>query len=145
MRRMMQCDCRGQHGRLLLAALLVAALLQTASAASSPEELLAAGRADEALQTLELQVSQSSPNAESFNLLCRAYFMIDEWNRGIPSCERATRLDPRKSLYYLWLGRIYGEKADRAGFFSAAGLAKKVRSSFERAVELGPNDWGARV
>ena len=53
----MQCDCRAQLGRLLLAALLVAVLLRPASAASSPEELLAAGRADEALQTLELQLS----------------------------------------------------------------------------------------
>ena len=141
----MQCDCRAQLGRLLLAALLVAALLQTASAASSPEELLAAGRADEALQTLELQVSHSSINGESFNLLCRAYFMIDEWDRGIPSCERSTRLDPQKSLYYLWLGRIYGEKADHAGFLSAAGLAKKVRNSFERAVELDPKNWEART
>src|ERR1700688_1285722 len=145
MRRTMQCDCRSQLGRLLLAALLVAALLQTASAASSPEELLAAGRADEALQTLELQVSHSSTNAASFNLLCRAYFMIDEWDRGIPSCERATRLDPQKSLYYLWLVRIYGEKADHVGFLSAAGLAKKVRSEFERAVELSPDSWEART
>jgi tetratricopeptide (TPR) repeat protein len=48
-------------------------------------------------------------------------------------------------LYNLWLGSIYGEKADRAGFLSAAGLAKKVRTSFERAVELAPNDWQARV
>jgi tetratricopeptide (TPR) repeat protein len=43
------------------------------------------------------------------------------------------------------LGRIYGEKADRAGFLSAAGLAKKVRASFERAVELDPRSWEART
>ena len=87
----MQCNCHAQLGRrLLLAALLVAALPQTARAAASPQELLAAGRADEAIQTLELQISHSSTDAESFNLLCRAYFMIDEWDRGIPSCERAT-------------------------------------------------------
>jgi tetratricopeptide (TPR) repeat protein len=142
----MQCNCHAQSGRrLLLAALLVAALLQTANAAASPEELLAAGRADEAIQTLELQTRHSSTDAESFNLLCRAYFMIDEWDRGIPSCERATRLDPQKSFYHLWLGRIYGEKADHAGFLSALGFAKKVRSAFERAVELDPKSWEART
>jgi tetratricopeptide (TPR) repeat protein len=140
----MQCDCRAQLGRLLLAALLVAVLLQTASADSSPEELLAAGRADEAIETLERQIGHAPSDAASFNLLCRAYFMIDEWDRGIPSCERATKLDPKKSLYHLWLGRIYGEKADHVGFLSAAGLAKKVRNSFERAVELDPKSWEAR-
>src|SRR6202158_6224523 len=145
MRWIMQCNRHAPLGRLLHAALLVAALLQTASAATSPEGLLAAGRADEAIQTLEWQIGHSPSDAESFNLLCRAYFMIDEWDRGIPSCERATRLDPQKSLYYLWLGRIYGEKADHVGFLSAAGLAKKVRNAFERAVELDPGSWEART
>ena len=51
----------------------------------------------------------------------------------------------KNSLYELWLGRIYGEKASRVGFLSAAGLAKKVRTSFERAVQLDPKNWEARV
>ena len=71
--------------------------------------------------------------------------MIEEWDRGIAACEKARSLDPQNSVYHLWLGRIYGEKADRAGFLSAAGLAKKVRTSFERAVELDPKNWEART
>jgi tetratricopeptide (TPR) repeat protein len=141
----MQFDCHALLERLLPAALLVATLLQPVHAATSPKELLAAGHADEAIQTLQQQISHYPTDAESYNLLCRAYFMIDEWDRGIPACERARNLDPQKSLYYLWLGRIYGEKADRAGFLSAAGLAKKVRLSFERAVELDPRNWEART
>ncbi len=116
-----------------------------AYAATSPKELLAAGRADEAVQTLEQQVARSATNAEAYNLLCRAYFMIEQWDRGITACERARTLDPQKSLYHLWLGRVYGEKADRAGFISAAGLAKKIRTSFERAVDLDPGNWEARA
>jgi len=116
-----------------------------APAATSPKEFLASGRVDEAIRTLERQVSDAAPDAESYNLLCRAHFMIDEWDRGIAACERAIALDPRKSLYHLWLGRIYGEKADRAGFVSAAGLAKKVRTEFERAVELDPKNSEARA
>lgn len=71
--------------------------------------------------------------------------MTEEWDRGIPECERARNLAPAKSLNYLWLGRIYGEKADRVGFLSAAGLVRKVHSSFERAVELEPESWEART
>lgn len=119
--------------------------LLPAQAASSPQELLASGRVDEAIQTLEQRVSGPVPDAESYNLLCRAYFMIEEWDRGIAACERARDLDPQKSLYHLWLGRIYGEKADRAGFMAAAGLAKKVRMEFERAVELDPKNSEARA
>ena len=115
------------------------------SAAASPKELLASGRVDEAVQALEQQVRQSPNDAAAYNQLCRAYFQMEDWDRGIAGCERARNLDPQNSEYYLWLGRAYGEKADRAGFLSAAGLAKKVRVSFERAVELAPNDWQARV
>jgi tetratricopeptide (TPR) repeat protein len=124
---------------------LCSLLLQSAYAATFPKELLAAGRVDETIQTLERQLTGATPDAEAYNLLCRAYFMIDEWDRGIAACERARNLDPQNSLYHLWLGRIYGEKADRAGFLSAAGLAKKVRVEFERAVELDPKNVEARV
>jgi tetratricopeptide (TPR) repeat protein len=113
-------------------------------AASSPRDLLAAGRVDEVIPILQQQIAHSPSDAEAYNFLCRAYFMLEQWDRGVEACERARNLDPQKSLYHLWLGRIYGEKASRAGMFSAAGLAKKVRISFERAVELDPRSWEAR-
>ena len=119
--------------------------IPSASLAASSRELLAGGRVDEAIAKLQQETSVPGASAESFNLLCRAYFMIEEWDRGIPNCERARNLDPKNSPYELWLGRIYGEKADRVSFFSAAGLAKKVRNSFERAVELDPSSSAART
>src|ERR1700733_15822128 len=145
MRGTTQFDRHSRFARLFLSGLLAAFLLQLARADTSPRDLLAAGKVDEAIQILEQQTSQSATDAEAHNLLCRAYFMMDQWDRGIIACEHATQLDPAKSLYHLWLGRIYGEKADRAGFLSAAGLAKKVRTSFERAVELDPKNWEART
>jgi len=135
---------RPRPSRLLSFALL-GVLLLPALAGASPKELLAAGRVDDAIQTLQHQIELSNTDADSYNLLCRAYFMLEEWDRGIAACERARNLDPHKAVYHLWLGRIYGEKADRAGFLSAAGLAKKVRTSFERAVELDPQSWEARA
>ncbi len=112
--------------------------------AESAEHLLASGRADEAVQSLVQQI-RSAPTAENYNLLCRAYFELGEWDAGIPNCEKSVSLAPDDSMYHLWLGRIYGEKADHAGFLSAAGLAKKVRGEFERAVQLDPNNWEART
>jgi tetratricopeptide (TPR) repeat protein len=134
----------GLCSRLLLPALLLL-LTSRLSSAATPQELLAAGRVDEVIPILKQQIASHPADAESQNLLCRAYFILEEWDRGIEACERARDLDPRKSLYHLWLGRIYGEKADHAGFLSAAGLAKKVRASFERAVELDPRSWEART
>ena len=132
-----------RRNRLLLLAL--AALTATAAAAAeSPAALLAAGRADDAIQTLHQQIARSPNDAEAHNLLCRAYFELEDWDHAITACERAVNLAPAHSLYHLWLGRSFGEKADRVSFFSAAGIAKKVRTEFERAVELDPKSWEAR-
>jgi tetratricopeptide (TPR) repeat protein len=119
-------------------------ILSSPASAQTPRELLAAGRVDEALQTLERQI-HSAPTAEAYNLRCRAYLELGAWDAGISACEKAITLDPNNGLYHLWLGRVYGEKADRAGFLKAAGLAGKVRTEFERAVELSPNSWEART
>jgi tetratricopeptide (TPR) repeat protein len=133
----------------LLSAVLLAGFVGNAFAglaeAPSAKSLLASGNVDEVIPILQKAISQSPNDAELHNLLCRAHFMAEDWDRGIPECELARSLDPQKSLYYMWLGRIYGEKADRVGFLTAASLVKKVRSSFERAVELDPNSWEART
>ena len=126
---------------IFLLALLIA---EPAFGDAHPKQLLASGRVDDAVQTLQQQITTSPKDAEAYNLLCRAYFMMEDWDRAIGNCERARNLDPQNSMYWLWLGRAYGEKADRAGVFTAAGLVKKVRSSFERAVQLDPQGWEAR-
>src|SRR4051812_13245629 len=131
--------------RPLFAIIVFLCVLSPAFALESAQQLLGSGHVDEAIQILERDTERSATNGDNYNLLCRAYFMLDEWDKGIAACERARNLDPQKSLYQLWLGRAYGEKAERAGFLSAAGLAKKVRVSFERAVELDPKSSAART
>jgi tetratricopeptide (TPR) repeat protein len=129
----------------LTIALLLATSLQPASATIAAKDLLAAGHVDEAIDVLQQKINHSPSDAESYNLLCRSYFMLEDWDHAVAACERARNLDSQNGLYQLWLGRAYGEKADRVGFLSAAGMAKKVRSSFERAVELDPSSWEART
>jgi len=117
----------------------------TAVLADSAKEMLAAGRVDDAIVQLNGRLSSTSSDAESSNLLCRAYFALENWDRAESSCRKAVAGDPNNSRYHLWLGRVYGEKADRSNFLSAAGLAGKVRGEFERAVQLNPNDVDAHL
>src|SRR6267378_134539 len=130
--------------RVLLVFLLLIASL-TASVADSAKEMLAAGRIDEAITELNGRLSSAPADAESSNLLCRAYFALEDWNRAESSCRKAASLDQGNGRYHLWMGRVYGEKADRANFLAAAGLAGKVRGEFERAVQLNPKDVDARL
>lgn len=116
----------------------------TASVAESAKDMLAAGRVDDVIAELNGHLSSPS-DAESSNLLCRAYFALEQWDRAESACKKAVSLSPENSRFHLWLGRVYGEKADRVNFMSAAGLAGKVRSEFERAVQLNPKDVEARL
>jgi tetratricopeptide (TPR) repeat protein len=125
--------------------LLLAFLPPLSAADSADSKLLAEGRVDEAIASLQHRISSAPRDAESYNLLCRAYFSLGNWDRGIPACEKAVSLDSENAQYHVWLGRIYGEKADHVGFFSAAGMAKKVRNEFETAVRLNPNSAEART
>ncbi len=130
----------------IFAALLVTALAIAPSAVAdeSVPALLAAGRADDAITSLRSKINTSPNDSEAYNLLCRAYFSMGDWDRGISACERAVSIAPNNSRYHMWLGRIYGEKADGVIFFRAASLAGKVRDEFEAAVRLDPNNLDAR-
>ena len=130
------------RGLILVMALFSSAAL--AAADDSAPALLAAGRADDAITTLHSKINSSPNDAEAYNLLCRAYFSMGDWDHGISACEKAVALEPHNSRYHMWLGRIYGEKADGSNFFSAASLAGKVRTEFETAVRLDPNNVDAR-
>jgi tetratricopeptide (TPR) repeat protein len=129
--------------RLLVFFALLAAT--TASVADSAREMLSAGRIDEAIAELNGRLSSVPADAESANLLCRAYFALEDWNRAETSCKKAALLDPNNSRFHLWLGRVYGEKAERTNLVGAVALAAKVRGEFERAVQLNPQDVDARL
>lgn len=133
-----------RFSRILLILLLLIASV-TASVGDSAKEMLAAGRIDEAIAELNGRLSSSPADAESSNLLCRAYYTLEEWDRAESHCRKAVSLDPQNGRFHLWLGRVYGEKADRVNFISAASLAGKVRGEFERAVQLNPKDVEARL
>jgi tetratricopeptide (TPR) repeat protein len=130
---------------LLAATLLVFSVCSALAGANDTVPMLISnGRVDDALTALRGQIGQSPQDASMQNLLCRAYFTLGDWDRGIAACEKAVSLAPDNSQYHLWLGRIYGEKADHSSWFTAAGLAKRVRTEFEAAVRLNPNSADAR-
>jgi tetratricopeptide (TPR) repeat protein len=118
----------------------------SAKAQSAKEkDLLEAGRVDEAIADLQAKIKTAPDDAELYNLLCRSYFALGSWDRGVSACEKAVALQPDNSRYHLWLGRAYGEKASNSNFMSAAMLAKKVRSEFETAVQLSSSSVDART
>ncbi len=117
--------------------------IATAGADETAPVLIANGRVDDAIAALHGQISASPNDALAHNLLCRAYFSLAQWDSGISECEKAVTLAPNNGQFHLWLGRIYGEKADQSNFMTAASLARRVVKQFEAAVALSPQSVDA--
>ena len=102
-------------------------------------QLLSRGRVNEAISALS-----NRGDAESFNLLSRAYYAMERWDDAVRWGERATAERPQDAGYHLWLARAYGRKAGDSSPLAAAGLAHKAKNEFERAVQLDPANVEAR-
>lgn len=106
--------------------------------------LLKAGKADQALNTLNSTVAREPNDAQAYNLLCRVYYQLELWDSSIQMAEKSVALAPQNSEYHLWLGRAMGRKAEDANPVAAFALARKVKTEFERAVALDGSNIPAR-
>ncbi|MGB7134380.1 MAG: hypothetical protein WBD46_03790, partial [Acidobacteriaceae bacterium] len=101
------------------------------------------GRADQALQTLNILLAQNPRDAQAHNLRCRVFYEETEWDKAISDCQAAVALAPNDSNDHLWLARAYGQKADHAGALAGYKMAHKVAAEFHKAVELDPHNADA--
>lgn len=115
-----------------------------AGADADPAALLKEGKADQAIHALNLAIARAPNDARWYNLMCRVYYQLELWDSSMHMAEKALALDPQNSSYHLWLGRAMGRKAEQANPFTAFGLARKVKTEFERAVALDANNLPAR-
>jgi tetratricopeptide (TPR) repeat protein len=125
--------------KFCVALLLLVALTAPMNADLATTELLSSGRINDVLTVLSTRA-----DAESLNQLSRAYYAMDRWDEAVRCGERAVSLEPGNANYHLWLAREYGRKAGASNPLSAAGLARKAKSEFERAVQLDPANVPAR-
>jgi Tfp pilus assembly protein PilF len=104
------------------------------------------GRVDDAATMLRATLSANPSDATALQLLCRVFYAQDQADSAIRQCELAVAApaaNNQASDNYLWLGRAYGMKARHAGPIAGFTLARKVQSSFARAVELNPANLAA--
>ena len=81
-------------------------------------------------------VSDSDSSGSVQFLRGKALFMLQDYKKATEALEKAVAAEPGNSLYYHWLGKTYGRRAEIASPFTAPGYATKTRANFEKAVEL---------
>src|SRR5262245_50168565 len=115
---------RGITCALLLGTMLLPGLTARADSVIPAEAktAYAAGDYARAIDILSHVASAYPRDAAVKDLLARCYFEDEQYDRAISAAESAVSLDAGNSNYHLLLGRAYGEKADRSGWFGALSL-----------------------
>jgi tetratricopeptide (TPR) repeat protein len=129
----------GRSMVIVLALLSGARLLAADDSISDDRQanaLLQQGRMEEAIAMLQKTLAAQPTDATAHQLLCRVFYAQEMAEEAIHECELAASNAPSDSNTQMWLGRAFGLKASHASPFLAIGLAKKVHTAFERAVEL---------
>lgn len=90
--------------------------------------------------SLQLLAQDPAPDAATYSLMGKDYFMLTDYKKASELFEKASGLDPGNSEYMLWLGRAYGRRAETANWLTAGAHASKARQCFERAVALDPHN-----
>jgi tetratricopeptide (TPR) repeat protein len=98
----------------------------------------------EAKTFFESFVRTNPDNPETAFYLGKIFLIENNYDRAIDWLKKAVELDDKNSDYHLWLGRAYGVKAQRAGMLKKAPAARNVKTEFEKAVELDPDNMDAR-
>ena len=98
----------------------------------------------EAQKAFEALATAEPDNAGIQFYLGRLALQRNDHEKAVGYLEKAVALAPGDSRMHHRLGDAYGLSAQKAGFFSQLGLAKKCRAEYEKAVELDPKNIDAR-
>ena len=138
---------RGTFRRVLATAAL---LLWSTVPAFAASEAIAPGvqlfesrRFEEARKFFEPYVEKNPRDAEGTYYLGRTLFALGRFEPAAEQLEKSVEIRPSSDTL-LWLGRSYGQFAMQASIFRQAGLAKKCKAAWEKAVVLDPNNLNVR-
>src|SRR5688572_17332914 len=134
----------GSRAALVAATLLVPGLLAAQDVDPNGLRLFESGKLREAKLVFEPAFKANTRDAAAAFYLGRIAMEERKNERAADYFEAATKLDPKSSTYFLWLGRAVGREAQEASVLRQPGLAKKARGAWERAIVLDPDNLDAR-
>lgn len=110
-------------------------------------QMMKRGNLAAAKQTFESIIDRDDKNAEAHFRLGQVYMTkaFEDPDNAVDHIERATEINPARADYAFAMGQAYGLKTMRAGVLKKAFLAPKVKTWFEKTVELEPRHLGGHV
>lgn len=94
--------------------------------------------------SLRILSQESAPDAPTYLLAGKNYFMLGDYKKAVDSFEKALNENPRSSEAALWLGRSWGRRAENGGGPMAMIYANRTRQFFEKAIALDSHNREAK-
>ena len=124
--------------------MIVAASRLSAQCTGEAQRALRARELDQARAAAKRQVEQTPRDAAANYCMGRVAEAQSRSGEAVDWFEKAVELDERNAEYHLWLGNALGEEAQKANKFRQPFLARRVKTEFERAVQLDSTSLDAR-
>lgn len=136
--------------RRCLALCLLAFASATVQAASAPEvsapeiKVLFEAKDPRAPAAIAALLKAEPDNVEARVLAIRQLMRERKYEAAVDSAEDLVDAADGSALAHLWLGNAYGQRIGQVGLFHKMMLAGKLRSQFEKALQLDPDLLEAR-
>jgi len=92
---------------------------------------------------VEPRVAANPRDAQAVCLLSRIKLAFGDLDGALKPAQQAVALEDGNSNYHFQLAQVYGEMADRANMFAAAGLARKFKSELDASLAREPKNLDA--
>ena len=102
------------------------------------------GQLNKAQAILEDLLNEDKKNPEIYYYLGCIAQSKDEYDQAIDYLDKAVKLDGTQAKYYVMLGEALGLKSKNVNMIKAAMTLGKVKSAFQKALELDPENLSAR-
>jgi len=127
-----------------LATLVVLALRAGAQCSPAINTLLNDGRLDEARTEVDALLKKNASDDAAMHCMGRVYEAMNNSGAAAEWFEKAIKVNDKVAVHHLWLGNALGDQAQHANKLKQPFLARRVKSEFERTVELDPTSVDGR-
>jgi tetratricopeptide (TPR) repeat protein len=126
-----------------IALLAVALAAARVGAQTASEQLFKSGKYDDARTAFAARLAADKNDVTAMYYLGRIALEQGRSSEAVDWLEQAVKRNDQNSDFHLWLGNALGTEAQKANKFRQPFLARRVKTEFERAVELNANSADA--
>jgi len=123
---------------------VIAASRAGAQCSSSVNTLLNDQRFDEAQAEVQAVLKANASDDAAMHCMGRIYMAMNKSGPAAEWFEKAIKVNDKSAVHHYWLGNALGDQAQHANKLKQPFLARRVKTEFEKTVELDPNSIDGR-